>query len=288
MDNYIEQGQLNRTLDAYRSRSFEIKTESVKTEIISHRQPPTAANPAFTALPEHQFFNEKTSEVFLKFAPYLEKVSFAGSDFIYQPGDEIDYVYFPQSSIFSEFQILEDGATVEIAMTGSEGIVGLAAIFDQSAATNWTQISAAGNALRIKSKILRQEANDNPDLQRFLYACVGAYIKQISQRSACNNCHSLEKRLCSWLLMMQDRLENPKLPLTQEQMAGILGANRPSVTNIAHNLRVAGIIDYRRGVLVIRDRAELENRACGCYAEMSYRRHSEVCGVCIEPDKQTG
>lgn len=268
MDNYIERGYLNHAPNQQRENSFNLRTEAVKSRIRNYHQPKIKENSAFGHLPENHLFNERNSEMLLKFSPYLEKVTFAGNDSIYQPGDLIDYVYFPQSSIFSEYQILEDGATVEIAMTGNEGIVGLASIFDNNPVANWTQISAGGTAFRIKSKILREEASYNLNLQRFLFGCIGLYIKQISQRSVCNNCHTLEKRLCSWLLMMQYRLKNPKLPLTQEQMARILGANRPSITYIAHNLRVAEIIDYRRGVLVIRNREELKNHACGCYAEI--------------------
>lgn len=268
MDNYIEQGYSNRATEIYRETSFELKEKTGKTKIGNYHLPKIRENAAFGNLQENHCFTAENKEVYLKFKPYLEKVTFTGNDSIYQPGDEIDYIYFPQSSVFSEFQILEDGATVEIAMTGNEGVVGLTSIFGNNPATNWTQISAAGNALRIKSKILREEASYNRNLQRFLYACIGSYIKQISQRSVCNNCHPLEKRLCSWLLMMQDRLKTPKLPLTQEQMARILGANRPSITNIAHNLRVAKIINYRRGALFISNRKELENRACSCYWEI--------------------
>ena len=268
MENCNENGYSIQSAKTYWNHPFDSGGDSVKTKIKNKYQIKSGQIATTANLPEHRLFNKKNSEIYLKFLPFLEKVSFQGNDSIYQPGDSIDYLYFPESSIFSEFQILEDGATVEIAMTGSEGIVGLSSIFDNNQATNWTQVSAAGNALKIKSKILREEASFNPNLQQFLYSCIGSYIKQISQRSVCNNCHTLEKRLCCWLLMMQDRLKNPKLPLTQEKMARILGANRPSITYIAQNLREFGIIDYRRGILIIKNRTELENRSCGCFAEI--------------------
>lgn len=276
MENYIEQGYSKQISRTSRESAFNLSDEAVTTKIDHKYQPKTGENQGLAALTEHFLFNEKNSELFSKLKPFLEKVSFAGNDSIYQPGDRIDYVYFPQSSVFSEFQILENGATIEIAMTGSEGIVGLASIFHKNQVANWTNISAAGNAYRIKSRILRNELSFNRSLQHFFYRCIGSYIKQISQRSVCNKCHSLEKRLCSWLLMMQDRLQNPQMPLTQEQMARTLGANRPSVTNIAYNLRGAKIINYRRGALVIRNRVELENRACECYTEIDGSRENNL------------
>lgn len=217
---------------------------------------------------QNRFTGGNAGQVFSQFSPYLETVLFMENETVYQPGDAVDYVYFPQSSVFSEFQILEDGATVEIAMTGSEGIVGLSSVLSDKSAINWTQVSVAGDALKIKSKILREEIFSNRVLQRFVFDYVNCYIGQISQRAVCNNCHTLEKRFCSWLLMLQDRLRSVYLPLTQEQLARILGAHRPSITNIAHSLRVAEIIDYRRGVIQIRNRPQLENRACNCYAQI--------------------
>ncbi len=267
MNNYNDQEQSNYTPKLYRETPFDLRTKTLKTKI-NNQPPPIRNNSAVKKSSESHFLTEKNKNLFLKFAPHLEKVTFTGNDSIYQSGDKIDYVYFPQSSIFSEFQILEDGATIEIAMTGNEGIIGLSSILHTNPATNWTQISAPGTALRLKSKILREEANTNRELQQILYGCVGSYIKQISQRLVCNKYHLLEKRLCSWLLMMQDRFKGTKLPLTQEQMARILGANRPSVSNIAHSLRVAEIIDYRRGSLIIRNRTKLESRACRCFAEI--------------------
>lgn len=269
MKSHIEQGHSSHTNNSNGENCFQLPTRTVKPRIThSRRTDQRGRIPALEDSPENVAFNTKNSEILLKLSPYLENITFAGHDSIYQPGEKIDYVYFPQSSIFSEYHILESGATVEIAMTGSEGVIGLASIFDNNPVTNWTQISIAGNALRLKSQLLREETGSNRELQQLLYGYIGSYIKQISQRSVCNSCHSLENRMCSWLLMMQKRFHNPKLPLTQEQMARILGANRPSVTCIAHNLRVAGIIDYRRGSLIILNRTELEHRACGCFAEI--------------------
>jgi CRP-like cAMP-binding protein len=207
-------------------------------------------------------------EVFEEILPYLESVSLAGGDYIYQPGDQIDFIYFPETAVISEFQILEDGRTIEIAMTGNEGILGLLSIYNSGQASNWTQVSVGGTASRINSRIFEKKIARHPSFQRMLFEYINNYVTQISQRSVCNSYHVIEQRFCSWLLMMQDRKKTDRLPLTQEQIARSLGVHRPSLTHIAQHLRSKKIIDYVRGKIYIIDREELEKSACPCFSEI--------------------
>jgi CRP-like cAMP-binding protein len=210
----------------------------------------------------------QTAEVFAEIQPYLESVSLAVGDYIYQPEDQIDFIYFPETAIVSEFQILEDGRTIEIAMTGNEGILGLLPIFNSHAAINWTQISISGTAARINRRIFEKKLYHFPSFQKSLFEYIGLYIAQISHRSICNCYHHIEQRFCSWLLMLQDRKKTNKLHLTQEQIARALGVHRPSLTHIAQILRENKIINYSRGKIYILDQSELEKRACPCFSEI--------------------
>jgi CRP-like cAMP-binding protein len=215
-------------------------------------------------------------EVFQDLLPYLETVSLAGGDYLYQPGDHVDFIYFPETAVISEFQILEDGRTVEIAMTGNEGVLGLLPIFNAGRAANWTQVSVGGTAAKINSRIFEKKISHHPSFQRHLFEYINDYVGQISQRSVCNSYHVIEQRFCSWLLMIQDRKKTNKLPLTQEQIARSLGVHRPSLTHIAQNLRSKKIIDYVRGKIYILNRAELENSACPCFSEID--KHADYYG----------
>jgi CRP-like cAMP-binding protein len=223
-----------------------------------------------TALPLKKFTVNRLLESLpnndlVRLLPYLERVEFEGEEYVYQPEDEIEYIYFPETAVMSEFQILEDGRTVEFAMTGREGVVGLSAIFNGQTAANWTQISVAGTALKANARILKEEFNRGGELHAVFLDYINNYIGQISQRVVCNSYHTVEQRLCSWLLMLQDRNKTDKVPLTQEQIARLLGVHRPSVTQIAQILRRRKIINYMRGKISIIDRAKLENSACECY-----------------------
>ena len=90
-------------------------------------------------------------------------------------------------------------------------------------------------------------------------------LNQIAQTSACNRLHSVEQRLCRWLLMTRDRVGSEYVPLTQEFLAYMLGVQRPSVTIAAGALQKAGLIRYVRGKVTILDRKGLEASACECY-----------------------
>jgi CRP-like cAMP-binding protein len=206
--------------------------------------------------------------------PHLELVSFACGDYIYQPGDNVDFIYFPETAVISEFQILEDGRTVEIAMTGNEGVLGLLPMFNSGKAANWTQASIGGTAAKVNSRTFEKKIARHPGFQKQMFEFITEYVRQISQRSVCNSYHVIEQRFCSWLLMIQERKKSNKIPLTQEQIARSLGIHRPSLTHIAQNLRAKKIIDYVRGKIYILNRAELENSACACFSEIC--RHSEV------------
>lgn len=198
--------------------------------------------------------------------PFLEKVELASNEYLYRPGDEINHLYFPESAAVSEFQILDDGRTIEVSLTGREGVVGVSSIFNSQPALHWTQASIAGSALKLSINILKQEFKHGSSLERSFFGYVGAYIGQISQRVICNSHHTVEERFCSWLLMLCNRNRSRTLSLTQEQIARLLGVHRPSVTQIAQKLRARKIIDYVRGKIFIVDAPALEKTACTCYA----------------------
>ena len=204
--------------------------------------------------------------VFADLLSQMDLVYFASGEYLYQPEDAIDYFYFPETAIISDFQILHDGKTMEVAMTGREGMVGISSVFTPHSSLNWIQTSIPGNVWRIDSKTFRQKFNTSDSLQKLTFDYLNSYIAQISQKVICNSHHSVEERLCCWLLMISDRCGLNSLPLTQEQIAGFLGVHRPSVTLITQSLRDNGIINYLRGKISIIDKAKLEFTACDCYS----------------------
>ena len=61
--------------------------------------------------------------------PHLTAVPLAPHQVLQQPGERIEHVYFPNGGIVSMATVLLDGAMVETATAGKEGMVGIDAFF---------------------------------------------------------------------------------------------------------------------------------------------------------------
>ena len=225
--------------------------------------------PVSTDLAGNVLMRQVPPSMYRRLQPHIKRVELSLDDYLYRPDEEMDMVYFPETAVVSEFQILDDGRTIEVAMTGSEGAVGLLGVYSDCRAASWTQVCAPGTALKVPTEVLRREFMASEAIQPMVSTILTSYIKQISQKAACNAHHSVEERFCTWLLMLQDRCAGDRLRLTQEHIARVLGVYRPSVTCIAQGLRDDGLIDYVRGYIIILDRGGLEERCCGCYTEFS-------------------
>ncbi len=224
---------------------------------------------AQVSVPVNQILGALPAEISRTLAPSLTPVMLRKEEFIYQEDDRLDFVYFPVTAVISEFKILEDGRMVEIAVTGKEGAVGLSSMFsDSHLVPNCTQVSQAGTAKRIDTYTFEKVLRSNEQLRTDLNKFVNKYIRQISQKAICNMYHSLKERLCTWLLMLQDRCGRSTLSLTHEQIARTLGVYRPSITCIAQELRAMKLINYSRGGILIRNREQVERSACTCYLEL--------------------
>jgi len=235
--------------------------------------PPSMASTGYSAVcEENEILHALPADMHKLIEPCFKTVSLKKEQFLYQEDDRLDFVYFPVTAVVSEFKMLEDGRMVEIAVTGKEGAIGLPAVFsDSQTASNFTQVSQAGTATRIDAVMLEKLIRQNEKLRTALSHFVNNYIKQISQKAICNMYHSVKERLCTWLLMVQDRCGRSTLSLTHEQIARTLGVYRPSITCIAQELRASKLINYSRGGISIRNRGLIEQTACTCYLELGVR-----------------
>ncbi len=223
---------------------------------------------AVLLMTENGILHSLSPELKRTIAPALKQVSLKKDAFLYREEDLLDFIYFPETAVVSEFKMLEDGRMVEIAVTGREGAVGLSSVYGDTVVQNSTQVTQAGTALKIDIRNFQRMLAASEPLRRRLSQPIEMYIRQISQKAICNMYHSVKERLCTWLLMLQDRCGSQNLNLTHEQIARVLGVYRPSVTCIAQELREERLIDYSRGGILIRDRSKVERSACACYSEM--------------------
>ena len=204
-------------------------------------------------------------EEFERLIPAFQKASFSLGDVIYEFGGRLSYVYFPTTAIVSLLYTMENGATAEMGLTGNDGVVGIALFMGGETMPNRAVIQSAGDAVRMRAKVLQEEFKLGGQFQRLLLRYTQALITQISQTAVCNRLHSVEQQLCRWLLLSHDRLSTDELIMTQELIADMLGVRREGVTVAAGHLQDIGAISYVRGRIQILDRQKLEDTACECY-----------------------
>jgi CRP-like cAMP-binding protein len=197
--------------------------------------------------------------------PNLERVSLSLGEVVYESGGHLDFVYFPTNAVVSLLYTTEDGSTAEMGLTGNDGVVGIALFLGGDTTPNRAVVQVAGGAFRMRAKILQEEFAGGGRLQQLMLRYTQALITQISQTAVCNRLHSVEKRLCRWLLLSHDRVKSDELLMTQEFISNMLGGRRESVTVAAGRLQDAGLINYSRGHISILDRKGLEAAVCECY-----------------------
>jgi CRP-like cAMP-binding protein len=206
------------------------------------------------------------AEEFGRLAPHLELVPMLLGESIYEPGSQLQHVYFPTTAIVSLLYVLESGASAEIAGVGNEGMLGIALFMGGDTTPSSAVVQTAGHAYRLQARLLKEEFRRAGLMQRLLLRYTQALLTQMCQTTACNRHHSIEQQLCRWLLLTLDRLPSNELVMTQELVASALGVRRESITEAAGKLQRAGLIRYRRGHLTVLERSGLEAGACECYA----------------------
>jgi CRP-like cAMP-binding protein len=221
--------------------------------------PDTFRNRLLAALPQQDR---------LRLVPHLDNLPLKTREVLHQPDRAIEHVYFPGGGFCSIVTVLRDGSMVEVATVGREGMVGIAAALDVGRATPPAATIVQGateTCYRMAAGVFRREMDRRGAFYEVITSYTQAYVGFIMQSTACNAKHSVEQRLARWLLMAHDRMGTDSFPLTQEFVAMMLGAARPTVTIVARSLQDARLIRYRRGLLTIVDRAGLETAACECY-----------------------
>ncbi len=217
-------------------------------------------NRLLAALPEAEYEH---------LSPRLDLVQMRLGDILYESGCQLRHVYFPTTAIVSLHYVMEDGASVEVAGVGNEGMLGVALITGGETMPNRAMVLYSGYAYRLKSQFMKDEFNRAEGgistLQNLLLRYTQALMTQMFQSAVCNRHHSLEQQMCCWLLSSLDRSPTNELTMTQELIAATLGVRREGITGAAGKLQHAGFIRYRRGHITVLDRSGLEKQACECY-----------------------
>ena len=198
-------------------------------------------------------------------------VRLAQGQILFEPDDEISAVYFPFSGAISMVVVMGDGSAVEALMVGREGATDTLSYAVPHRAAARAVVQLPGEALRVDAARLRELVRNRPAIRAVMELHAGRAAVELQQTAACNAVHRLEPRLAKWLLNSHDRAGTEVLPLTQEFLGEMLGAQRTTVTAVASALQKAGAIGYKRGRISVLSRPALERASCECYAASQKR-----------------
>lgn len=207
-----------------------------------------------------------SADAFASIRPFLQSAPLKLGAVLADAGGAIQRVWFPHSGVISLVVELTEGEMIETAMVGRDGVLNASSALDGKVSLNKAIVQLAGIASVIEVGPLRAFANGNELFRSLLIRHEQVLFAQSQQSAACNASHSVESRMCRWLLRMRDLADSDDLTLTQDFLAQMLGVRRPSVTIVANTLQQAGFIRYRRGNIRILDVAGLQEASCECYA----------------------
>lgn len=202
--------------------------------------------------------------------PRLQPVSLRRGMPLYEAGERMRYVWFPTTSVVSIVFGIENGAATEVIIAGRDAVIGIWEVMGGGKSPGRALVQQGGQALRVNREIFRREVDASAALRSIVQRYLLCFLVQSAYTAVCNRYHTVAQQLARALLMRLDRVENHKIQMTQEMLAYVLGVRRPGVSEAARRLQQQGLIDYRRGCVVVIDRAGLEAAACSCYAAICF------------------
>jgi len=203
-------------------------------------------------------------------SPALQLVTHTAGHVIHRQDRPMYHAYFPLTGSMALTINTQEGAACEAAAIGNEGVLGLPIYFGLPSSPNTVVQQITGRSYRLAAAVFLEAIRKSAALQSLLHRYAAFTIRAAQQTAACNALHTLRQRACRWLLMVQDRAGSAQFELPQSVLADMLGVRRQSVSEVAAELRRAGLIEYRRGLITIANRRKLESAACcECYGQLN-------------------
>jgi CRP-like cAMP-binding protein len=221
--------------------------------------------------PENRILAEFGSATRERVFRYLERVEVKLGDIVCEAGSLLEHAYFPDGAVLSLLTVLENGAAIEAANIGREGAFGLFASMYSRTSFNRSLVQLEGGLLRVPCDVLRMEFQRSEHIRNLFVSYSETLLAQVQQTVACNAMHTVQERVCRWLLMMHERATGHALSYTHEAISQMLGVNLMTVTHAAEALQALGLIEYTRGRIQVLDHPGLEKASCECYAIVKAR-----------------
>jgi CRP-like cAMP-binding protein len=213
----------------------------------------------------NHLFDRLPKEAWESWHQKIEHIELQLGQVVFDVGDPITHVYFPSTSVISMTHLLLDGESIEVAMIGAEGIVGMSALMGDAKSSVRSLVLKAGGAYRVPASWMKREFEQSSTVMQIMLRFSQTLMMQISQIAACNSHHSLEQRLSRWLMLYADRVKDKHILCTQELIAQTLGVRRERLAKVASAHKKQGLIDYSRGAIALVNKEGLKRTTCECY-----------------------
>jgi CRP-like cAMP-binding protein len=234
---------------------------------MSKRVPLMRPPPSVDGRPKNKLLAGLPPEDYARLKPLLRTVATSVKQVLHPRNQAVREVYFLNGGVGSITTVMKDGAMVEIATVGDEGLIGIGAFFGgEDAATESMMQVPDTNAEVMTAEAFRKEMARQGALYRSVLRYWQGLLSLMMQSTACMALHPVQDRCCRWLLMAHDRVHRDEFELSHEFLSMMLGSTRPTVTVVAGSLQKAGFIRYKHGRITILDRQGLEGASCECYA----------------------
>jgi CRP-like cAMP-binding protein len=214
---------------------------------------------------QNRILNALPQNIFAAVEPHLKHVELVFGTVVADPDRPVERVYFPDTGVISLVVEMSVGDSIETAMVGQDGVANANSALDGKIALNRGIVQAAGAAFTIAPDTLRSLADEFAPLRGILIRHEQVLFAQAQQSAGCNASHTVEARMCRWLLRIRDLTGSDEMQLTQEFLGQMLGVQRTAVSVVAGTLQKAGFIKYSRGRIRLLDVAQVEAGACECY-----------------------
>jgi CRP-like cAMP-binding protein len=214
---------------------------------------------------KNAFLSELNPPEFAMLRTHLAHFEMRAGESLHYFGDLVEDVVFPHSGLVALTMPLHDNPGAAAMLIGREGIVGAVPATAAAPATSEAEVHIGGAASRMSAAAFRYIVDQNLVIRRRLARFTNAMLAHAQQTALCHANHSVEARICRWLLEVQDRSGSSKVPLTQGTLAQMLGVRRTTVTLVAGRLEAAGVLKCRRGYVQIMNQQELARHSCECY-----------------------
>lgn len=232
----------------------------VAYERVAYKRPPAA-------LLSNVLLRGLSKDLYSTVRSTLEPVSIKKGTVLFSADENIDHIYFPETTVFSERyrKSLKEGRLIEIGLIGNNGAAGLIQAFTGRMIANYTIAIKSGTAMKLGIEEYEYLIEAYPEFRSTVSSYFGLFSQNLCQRPACVLFHSSKQRFCTWLVQYLHKSSTMTLRATHNEIAQCLGIYRPNVTLLTRELSEEKLIACSRGSLTILDEGKLQIAACGCY-----------------------